>query len=100
MVDEVWKIALLAAYFKGDCDDLSQAEYEGIAGEAEEIFKHIFGKGSMFGDFELFSNRGQQVEISEKVIVKGGRRFLQVTRKTQRPDGSSNTEISETPLEP
>ena len=44
MVDEVWKAALLAAYFKGDCNDLSQAEYEGIAGEAEEIFNDSEGK--------------------------------------------------------
>ena len=61
----------------------------------EEIMKQHFGMRSPFGAFGA-----QQVEISEKVIVKGGRRFLQVTRKTQRPDGSSNTEISETALDP
>lgn len=44
MIDEVWKIALLAAYFKGDCEDLSPAEYDGIADEAEEIFNDCEGK--------------------------------------------------------
>lgn len=44
MVDEVWKIVLLAAYFKGDCEDLSQAEYDGITGEAEEVFNDCAGK--------------------------------------------------------
>jgi hypothetical protein len=43
MVDEVWKIALLAAYFKGDCEDLSQAEYDLIALEAEAIFNDCEG---------------------------------------------------------
>jgi len=38
MVDEVWKIALLAAYFKGDCDDLTRDEYAAILAEAHEIF--------------------------------------------------------------
>lgn len=38
MVDEVWKIVLLVAYFKGDCEDLSQAEYDGITREVEGIF--------------------------------------------------------------
>ena len=38
MVDEVWKIALLAAYFKGDCDDLTKSEYAAIATESEGIF--------------------------------------------------------------
>lgn len=44
MIDEVWKIALLAAYFKRDCEDLSKAEYDGIAGEAEEIFNDAEGR--------------------------------------------------------
>ena len=44
MIDEVWKIALLAAYFKGDCEDLSPVEYDGIAGEAEEILNDCEGK--------------------------------------------------------
>ena len=38
MVDEVRKIALLATYFKGDCDDLTKSEYAVIAAEGEEIF--------------------------------------------------------------
>lgn len=44
MVDEVWKIVFLAAYFKGDYEDLSHAEYDGITGEAEEIFNDCAGK--------------------------------------------------------
>ena len=44
MVDEVWKILLLTAYFKGDCEDLCQAEYDRIAGEVEESFKDCEGK--------------------------------------------------------
>ncbi len=44
MVDEVWKVALLAAYFKGDCEDLSQTEYEVIADEAEAICNDCEGK--------------------------------------------------------
>ena len=44
MIDEVWKIALLTAYFKGDCDDLSKMEYDVIAGDAEEIFNNYEGK--------------------------------------------------------
>lgn len=34
----------LAAYFKGDYEDLSHAEYDGITGEAEEIFNDCAGK--------------------------------------------------------
>jgi len=60
--------------------------------EAEELFKQMFGG---FG-----TRQGQTVEISEKVILKGGRRFMQITKVVKRQDGSSNTEISETPLEP
>jgi hypothetical protein len=44
MVDEVWRIALLAAYFKGDCEDLSDKEYGTIAGEAEEILNDCEGR--------------------------------------------------------
>ena len=44
MIDEVWKIALLAAYFKGECEDLSHTEYKEIADEAEEIFNDCEGK--------------------------------------------------------
>jgi len=44
MVDEAWKIVLLAAYFKGDCEDLSQVEYGSIAGEADEILSDCEGK--------------------------------------------------------
>lgn len=44
IIDEVWKIVFLTAYFKGDCEDLSQAEYDGIANDAEEIFNDCQGK--------------------------------------------------------
>ena len=40
----MWRIALLAAYFKGDCEDLSDKEYETIAGEAEEILNDCEGR--------------------------------------------------------
>ena len=66
--------------------------------QAEEIFKQMFGKGSPFADFKIFG--AQAVEISEKIVTKGGRRFLQRTRSSKRRDGSSVTEISETPLDP
>ena len=67
--------------------------------QAEEIFKHMFGKGSPFAGFEVYGGRSQ-VESSEKIITKGGRRFLQRTRSSKKPDGSSVTEITETPLDP
>lgn len=35
MIDEVWKVALLAAFFKGDCEDLSQAQYREIRCNAD-----------------------------------------------------------------
>lgn len=39
VIDEVWKIALFAAFFKGDCDDLSANDYKEIAKESDEIFE-------------------------------------------------------------
>ena len=81
--------------------------------EAEELFKHIFGGGGHFGGFDFFmggtpgmggmggSRRpmGAQTQVTEQMIVKSGRRFLRVTKVTNRPDGSSTTEINETPLD-
>lgn len=40
VVDETWTIALLASYFKGDCDDLESAEYKIIESESNDIFEH------------------------------------------------------------
>jgi DnaJ-class molecular chaperone len=81
--------------------------------EAEDLFKHIFGAGGGFGNFNFFVNPSQagmrggpspggrpaQTQITEQMTVKNGRRFLRVTKVTNRPDGSSTTEIHETPLE-
>lgn len=44
MVDEVWRIVLLTAYFKGDCEDLSDQEYQTITREAEEILNDCEGR--------------------------------------------------------
>lgn len=43
MVDETWQIVLLTGYFKGDCDDLSRAEYGALMKEAEGIFNASSG---------------------------------------------------------
>lgn len=37
MIDEVWHIVFLRAYFKGDAEDLSHDEYRAIEAESEAI---------------------------------------------------------------
>jgi len=37
MIDEVWHVVFLNAYFKGDKDDLSHAEYAALEAESEKI---------------------------------------------------------------
>ena len=81
--------------------------------EAEEIFRHIFGGGGAFGGFDFFMggqppsqgargnarSAGNSTSVTEQLVMKNGRRFVRVTKLTQRPDGSSTTEINETPLD-
>jgi DnaJ-class molecular chaperone len=73
--------------------------------EAEELFRHIFGggggMGGPFGGFDFFMGGGRSqghTQVTEQMVVKNGRRFLRVTKVTTRPDGSSTTEITETPV--
>lgn len=37
MMDEVWHIVFLRAYFKGDAEDLSHDEYRALQDESEAI---------------------------------------------------------------
>lgn len=37
MIDEVWHIVFLRAYFKGDAEDLSHEEYRVLEDESEAI---------------------------------------------------------------
>ena len=89
--------------------------------QAEELFRHIFGGGGAFNGFDFFmaspgtrrplgshpgmSHSGMgggqrgQTQITEQMIMKNGRRFVRVTKVTNRADGSTSTEIHETPLD-
>lgn len=39
LIDEVWKVVLLATYFKGDCEDLSDSDYIIVSEESKLIFE-------------------------------------------------------------
>jgi DnaJ-class molecular chaperone len=84
--------------------------------EAEELFRQMFGggggngRGSVFGSFDFFGGgmggmgpgMGRQAgttQVTEQMIMKNGRRFLKITKVTNRPDGSTTTEINETPID-
>ena len=75
--------------------------------EAENFFRQMFGGSSVFSNFDFFVQQpGQagrqapsQTQITEQVVIKNGRRFLKVTKITTRNDGSSSTEIHETPID-
>ena len=41
LVGESWRVALLATYFKGDCEDLSSDEYKTIQSEADALFGDV-----------------------------------------------------------
>jgi DnaJ-class molecular chaperone len=76
--------------------------------EAEEIFRHMFrGFGDIFGGAAGFPGSaapggsragGSSTSTSQEVVTKNGKRFLRRTTVTSRPDGSSRTEIDETPI--
>ena len=41
LIDEVWRIVLMATYFKGDCEDLPESDYKDIRTEALAILSDI-----------------------------------------------------------
>lgn len=41
LLEGSWRIVLLATYFKGDCEDLSNDEYKTIQSEAESVFAEV-----------------------------------------------------------
>lgn len=68
--------------------------------QAEEVFREMFrgfGMGDVFGGGPVGARPGT-TSTSQEIVTKNGRKFLRKTVITNRPDGSSRTEIDETPL--